>query len=272
MPASSFGDKSLYRKVNFPFLQQVLEDESRIKFYVCNPSTGFFKQLPSPVSDEEDVVTYRIGVGYVSATDDYKVLVGYLEKDPGEDSGVVEAIQIFSLRAHCWKRIEEPGGTGGVYVSPSMALCNETLHWLSFERDQLFAFDLAKEELRTMPLPNFSQDGMNFGDIGVSHEGCLCVLRHCLRPCDSIDFWVMREYGVRDTWTKQFRLFNLMLSDPLDKPWKLIRFLVTQNSTFGWTDYTLARIDHKEEEKHGLYVVRGYPICITDYEESSLDQ
>ncbi|XP_024196454.1 uncharacterized protein LOC112199711 [Rosa chinensis] len=169
MPASSFKDKSSVRKVKFPFLLPggkvtllgscnglvflVVQINFGEYFYTCNPSTGLFKQLPSPGSDE-DHLSYigGGGVDYVSATDDYKVLTAYFE-----EYEEVEVIQMFSLRAQGWTRIEDPGETGSLCLSYSVALSNEALHWLNYEQDQIFAFDLAKEELRTMLVPNFFQ-------------------------------------------------------------------------------------------------------------------
>lgn len=180
---------------------------------IWNPSTGFLHKLPELRLPRECVVTY-FGFGYLSATDDYKVVVGtfYLK-----DSDYVKEVEIFSLRAQIWKRIESPVAFP---MRRDGVLLNETLHWLGWirigilngDKPALFAFDLAKEEFRKMSLPsavkaNICMYGPYEYRLGVSCDGCLYVMRYVLasRVCAIANFWVMREYGARDSWTKLFK-------------------------------------------------------------------
>ncbi|XP_062017006.1 F-box protein CPR1-like [Rosa rugosa] len=116
LDAPWFGDISSVRKLSFPlkepafdvrllgscnglvFVAVVVCDD--FKLYIWNPLMGFFKELPQPGLSTLPVY---YGVGYLSATDDYKLFAGSYGKE----------IEMFSLRAHVWKTIQNPGYNRG---------------------------------------------------------------------------------------------------------------------------------------------------------------
>ncbi|KAM5576785.1 F-box/kelch-repeat protein [Rosa sericea] len=268
----SFGEPSSVRKLSLPFHQQpvrfvkllgscnglvsVAFDEKL--FYIWNPSVRFFKQLPDPPGFSSIFSITFSGVGYVSATDDYKVLVASVWKTE---------VWMFSSRARVWKSIQVAGNSPALYATGHGILLNEALHWVEDEFDhEILVFDLLQEEFRKMCLPNFQQRlGFLPALLGVSFGGCLCVCRRPITACDSIDFWVMREYDVRgDSWTK---LLNFKLSDPSQGP-----IMVMESSIIAkrWTSdgSCLVKIDHEKEEKRG--VILGNSLKMIPYEESLL--
>lgn len=288
----SFGDNSSVRRLNCPFHPPpdrcvtllgscnglVFFSYGYTDFHIWNPSTGFLMKLPDPdFTTLNRYVFSRIvhyygiyGVGYLSSTDDYKVVVAckmhYLSNIYDIEDEV--QVQIFSVRAHFWKRVESPPGL--LNFCPG-TLSNDALHWLNYheEIEIIVAFDLAKEEFRIMRLPIVEEDGNRFTHLGVTFGGCLCVTGYGV--VGSIDFWIMREYNVPESWTK---LFNLNLSNPTDQgqPY-LIPILVTESSIIvkEWTTnrYWLIRIDHKGE-KVGLQTSKGDWVRMIEYEESLL--
>ncbi|XP_062000577.1 F-box protein CPR1-like isoform X2 [Rosa rugosa] len=170
--------------------------------YIWNPSTQFFKKLPDPADRPAKTRLFGCGFGYLSATDDYKVVADFRVSSVDEVKG--KEMHIFSSKANIWKRTEAPPLFDYKFEYEG-TLSNEALHWL--DELGIFAFDLAKEEFQKMPLP--IQDGKvkylgAFGD-------CLCAF-DCAEfyTAGSIDLWVMKKYGVADSWTK---LFNLKVSD-----------------------------------------------------------
>ncbi|KAL6216400.1 hypothetical protein ACLB2K_009623 [Fragaria x ananassa] len=187
-----FGQSSSScRKLSFPFEQQpprechllgscnglVFVALENGKFYVWNPLTGFFKKLPDiGYSSDGTAVLEYCGAGYLSATDNYKVLVGYFLKKQNEDRNT-EMVHIFSLEDHSW-RIVDVDYFGDIFPRHQGMLSNEALHWL-YDGDSgfdLIVFDLAKEEFRIMQLPNVDNDGRSwFGCLLGVVGGCLCV-------------------------------------------------------------------------------------------------
>ncbi|PRQ60386.1 putative F-box domain-containing protein [Rosa chinensis] len=187
-----------------------------------NPSTGFFRNIPCPnfqigmikLTEEENGIGVYYGFGQVSASDDYKLVVI-------PNLGAFMEVQVFSVRANCWKVVKAP------YLSPYRpwseelgTYSNGAIHWVSNREPGIFeppvyAFDLANEEFREMPLPVLSrnEDGVEMTQIRtqVLLGGCLCVMFQDVMPQDAnkyTEFWVMKEYGRPESWVKLFG-FNL---------------------------------------------------------------
>ncbi|XP_062006207.1 uncharacterized protein LOC133723395 isoform X2 [Rosa rugosa] len=168
----------------------------------------------------------------------YKVFVVLVDIVDEKDKAA-----IFSSRAHAWKTVLEE------------------------EEEHRF---------RKMLLPNFHNVtlGPQYSHLGVSVGGCLSLAGYLLDATDCIDVWVMREYDVRDSWTK---LFNLKLSDPPKEQWSYNRILVTETSMVaeifvGNVGRGLVKILKKEEDKCSIYMigVEGDWIDMIEYQESLL--
>ena len=93
----------------------------------------------------------------------------------------------------------------------------------------IYAFDLASEELRQMPVPaGFNQDDEeNCHFVGKQMQtvvhlgGCLCLLsqsRQLYEESDDIGLWMMRDYGVSDSWMKVFEFSEDDLPDGIASP------------------------------------------------------
>ncbi|KAL6226815.1 hypothetical protein ACLB2K_000775 [Fragaria x ananassa] len=189
---------------------------------VLNPATGFLKQFPGPGFPIDEWLLY-CGVGYLPAADDYKVAVAV-----NWERGV--HVVIFSLLDRNWKTIETPGcvhfqGTMGTVL-------NEALHWVDkLDVTGILAFDLEKEEFRIMSVPDLELDDSVYY-VGVYGGVSLCLLRYSDsdRIDDSIDFWVLTEYGLPDSWTKLFILkMEIFPNLTTNRTWDA-RYLVMEKS------------------------------------------
>ncbi|KAL0403429.1 UNVERIFIED_CONTAM: putative F-box protein [Sesamum radiatum] len=122
-------------------------------------------------------------------------------------------VKVYSLRANSWKRILVfkdglPFDDTGKFVSGK-------LHWgrrVGFNsRWEIVSFDLGSEVCGTVEQPRYVEGGFSpsLGVLG----GSLCVL--CDFPKTSVDVWILREYGNRDSWDK-------LVTVPYDlgDPWK----------------------------------------------------
>ncbi|KAK2663945.1 hypothetical protein Ddye_002519 [Dipteronia dyeriana] len=68
--------------------------------------------------------------------------------------------------------------------------------------DSLVGFDLGTEEFRVVPELDYGDLEQDFVlDVGTL-EGCLSAICNYARGV--VDFWVMKEYGVKESWTKLF--------------------------------------------------------------------
>ncbi|KAI8032185.1 F-box protein CPR1 [Camellia lanceoleosa] len=141
------------------------------------------------------------GLGYDSSSDDYKV-VSIAHYDYGSDFDD-NIVSVYSLRISSWGRIEDSpyihtpnGPSPGIFV-------NGALHWFassfvgSNNSTVIASLDLTYENYGDVPSP--VDDFVLFEELSVL-GGCLCML--VSRRCGCKDVWVMKEYGVRDSWTK----------------------------------------------------------------------
>ncbi|XP_062010832.1 F-box protein CPR1-like [Rosa rugosa] len=250
--------------------------------YIWNPSSQFFKKLPDPADLPSKTCLPCYGFGYLSATDDYKVIASFkvsVADDEMEENGSSKEMHIFSSKANTWKRTEAPLDFDFDFYSDSDfggTLSNEALHWLDDEDDGpgIFAFDLAKEEFQRMPLPILLDGEVSYLR---AFRDSLCVFDfENLVPASSIDLWVMQKYGVADSWTN---LFNFKVSNQLGDIYYCLPVSVMETSTFlhkvtrfrDGNFIDLIRIGHTEQkpEMHMLSRNTGLMEMI-EYEETLL--
>ncbi|KAE8713696.1 Pyridoxal phosphate phosphatase-related protein [Hibiscus syriacus] len=153
-----------------------------------------------------------LGFGYDEISNDYKVVKMLRSKTQNSFK-----VMVYSLKADSWKRIDDfpydfpTNYNDGAYV-------NNALHWVGDEIGEfhggqvIFTLDLATEKYYDVPegdtsfkikkcggdCPYFGY--MNAGVLG----GCLCVSRdYSTCPVeDHINVWVVKEYGVKESWTE----------------------------------------------------------------------
>ncbi|KAL6145888.1 hypothetical protein ACLB2K_056572 [Fragaria x ananassa] len=229
--------------------------------YTWNPSTGFLKKLPDPGFSRNGNELILYGVGYLSATDDYRVFV--VSADYENDKEVA----MFSSRAKAWKTLEVDFDES-CFCSNQGILLHEALHWLDTSKE-IVAFNLGQEKhkFRKMLLPlDFNDGGGDYYEnhLGVSAGGYLSLARNLYVCGDCIDIWVMGEYGVLESWNKRF---NLKFSDPHndDIGWKYNHVLVLETGVF-WN------ILQNEEDKCSMYEAEGHWLHMIQYQESTSDR
>ncbi|OMP06136.1 hypothetical protein COLO4_08318 [Corchorus olitorius] len=174
---------------------------------LLNSVTGESRVLCQFSTDDKSTVVNsrcNYGFGYDASTDDYKI-IRFL--------GSPSVVNVFSLRNNCWRSIYyvlEIGQTRDYYMDVRDHLSVEIggfLHW-QFKScgDSVFTFDLAQDKCGKLMIdvPNMGKDYEIVG-IGVL-DGCFYVTREETRRPYQYEIWVMKEYGVAQSWTKLIHL------------------------------------------------------------------
>ncbi|KAF3956130.1 hypothetical protein CMV_018720 [Castanea mollissima] len=196
--------------------------------YLWNPSIRKFKRLPNTCLTR---LSYNVvlGFGYDSLNNDYKVvrLSWTCTKwvPPPE-------VEVYSLSSDSWKRVElgiswRPNvmhyGFDGILAFPFVS---GHLHWMigmikggGQERrytSMILSFDVNSEKFKELPLPDDEESGILPKCI-TSFKGKLALIKFEHAFSELCSIWVMREYGVLDSWNKLCVL-------PIENPTAFIGF------------------------------------------------
>ncbi|RHN73847.1 putative F-box domain-containing protein [Medicago truncatula] len=180
---------------------------------LLNPSIEW-KSKKSPTLDcydDDKWITYD-GFGYDHVHDKYKLLAVLANGFGGQ------VTQIHTFGENSWTTIPNfPFPVGRFSFSGSFV--SGTLNWVgsrcSPNGDVILSFDLANETYKEVLLPE--PDGVN-----VRSNCVLDVLSNCLCVCFESnnthwDFWLMKKYGVAESWTR-------LMMIPLDKILQCLQF------------------------------------------------
>ncbi|KAI3448388.1 hypothetical protein Pfo_005053 [Paulownia fortunei] len=187
-------------------------DSSSKPFYgICNPILGECIKLPR-LTASAPLYTYanHSGFGYCPRMKQYKVIsfmyVTSFDPVNSVDSKRMVA-DVHTLGSDSWRRIENAPCPKRNSFDPFL---HGALHWITSSNrpsELISSFDLEREKFKLVPPPaHFNLQYANkvsWINIGVL-RGCLCI---CYIYEDAeFEVWVMREYGVKESWTKEFSI------------------------------------------------------------------
>ncbi|KAK8506396.1 hypothetical protein V6N12_034130 [Hibiscus sabdariffa] len=172
-----------------------------------NPSTRRSRMLPTArIMFSPRRLSFRVifyGLGYDPISDDFK-LVRLVQFSGRTGELFASEVKVYSLKTNSWRMIKDSPfylkALRGVYG----ALANNALHWVGSEKPSdtrtiIVAFDLGTEEYRAVELPDCL--GGKFCVSLYDMRGCLCVIATHWEV-GVIDIWIMKEYGVKESWIK----------------------------------------------------------------------
>ncbi|PIA47848.1 hypothetical protein AQUCO_01400441v1 [Aquilegia coerulea] len=206
-----------------------------LPYYICNPITGEYIKIP--LSPHNYIDPLGSGIGFDPISNDYKVIciLGSISmvkneswneewwvNSPSrvttvseqwvnpvnkiEDKGEIDideqtVVEVYSLGSATWKKLL----INDVYVSgmiQSTVFVNGCLHWIAYIPDAvILSFNVATEEFKIIQLPPHEND--NERGLMIIREH-LCFLHGF--SCGSKDVWLMTDYGVEDSWTKEYTI------------------------------------------------------------------
>lgn len=169
------------------------DGNDRFMMNLWNPRIQKLKQLPKLMES----VFSAFGFAYDSQNNDYKII--RIAFDPNRFEAA-----IYSLSTNSWRKLEQPTRDKSiylkiVYMDGKHLFFNGALHWISAILDNgvlspiIVAFDVNEERFRVILFPGITK---NCGFL-IDYKGSLAMRGF------ASELWVMKEYGVVESWTKQ---------------------------------------------------------------------
>ena len=174
-----------------------LADSNNV-IYLWNPSIRKFKKLPHTCLGNLNNVT--LGFAYCSENNDYKVVM------TSHSFLSTYEIGIYTLSSDSWRRVEISVKTNVTFCKGMLSpipLVSGALHWMPYVKDEdIMAFDVNSEKFRTLAVPDVSiyEPPLQRTCIA-SFRGKLAFIG---RSGFQYSIWVMRDYGVVESWNKLF--------------------------------------------------------------------
>ncbi|KAF3624239.1 putative E3 ubiquitin-protein ligase UPL1-like [Capsicum annuum] len=151
-------------------------------------------------------ILISFGLGYDLISDDYKIfatVIGtYGHRRPNK---------ILSLKSGSWREIDNH--TRGSCSSGGLAFVRGAFHWIL--KDDLLkyfviSFNISNEVYGEISLPeeicNICIGGYVISSVSIL-QGMLCAYCTCRdTEADTFKLWIMKDYGVKESWTKLFTM------------------------------------------------------------------
>lgn len=169
---------------------------------MCNPVLGEYITIPCANRNDEWLI---VGLGFCIGTNVYKVFK--------LNNQATEA-EIYTIGAGgAWRSIGPPPSEDFNNLSFNNFL-HGAVHWIDYVGSStsskvIQSFDFEREQFRSLSLPSLlAKNQFSYSLTLEVIGGCLhlCVLEDGARQ---LDMWVMKEYGVQESWTKILAFENL---------------------------------------------------------------
>ncbi|XP_004301822.1 PREDICTED: F-box/kelch-repeat protein At3g23880-like [Fragaria vesca subsp. vesca] len=186
---------------------------SKVSTIIWNPSIRKIVILPRPSIKSPTICMqthHAFGFGYDAQSNDYKVL-RILKSEDERLVTKLREVEVYSLARNTWKRLScdtFPACLKSVrWCTGKYVFVNNALHWAQYrdsemEKYIIVSFDMAGELFSEIEMPEaLSNEPKNL--ILVARYGESLAL---IDVKSGFDIWVMKEYGVVQSWTKIARI------------------------------------------------------------------
>ncbi|KAF7837207.1 F-box/kelch-repeat protein [Senna tora] len=171
---------------------------------VWNPSIRISKKSPYLDIQRREGSYTIYGFGYDHLTDKYKVVAIFCYDSDGRGAYKTE-VKVYTLGSNSWRRIQE--FPSGVPYDDMGKFVSGTLNWLASRTSAsrssfvVISLDLGKESYVELSQPDY-EAGVSTLTLGVLRD-CLCILSHYGTYSN---VWIMKDFGVKESWTKLLRI------------------------------------------------------------------
>uniref|UniRef100_A0A5B7BZG2 F-box domain-containing protein n=1 Tax=Davidia involucrata TaxID=16924 RepID=A0A5B7BZG2_DAVIN len=172
--------------------------------YLWNPSIRKLKTLPNSCFSYQcldEKTSVELGLGFDCHTNDFKVIRILHLYEP--------VVEVYTLSKNSWRKIEVIAPW--IFTAESPVFLNECLHWRAIYpgevwREFILTFNIHEEVFGELMLPDY-EDGD--ATVKVYKESLALFVWGNLDDDEGPDccyIWMMREYGVAESWVKLFTI------------------------------------------------------------------
>jgi F-box interacting protein len=196
--------------------------------YYCyslwNPSIHRALSLPEPnfTLSLHAIFNHSHGFGYDPSTNDIKLIRLVYLRGRDYKVKVPPLVEIYTLNTCSWRAIAAPAPSYIVNERCLSVFVNGASHWVAHTppeegtfRNVIVAFDMVDEVFHEIPVPDCFVGKLYLNMTVAVLDGLLCLVPFNERMEEqSFSIWIMKEYGIGESWTK---LFNIHISQGLKR-------------------------------------------------------
>ncbi|KAF7139808.1 hypothetical protein RHSIM_Rhsim06G0171400 [Rhododendron simsii] len=169
----------------------------------CREGNLKTNKVPPPVSMLDRPGDIVIGFGVVPMTKKYKVLAIVDFPLHGDFNRLQQKVFVYTLGDTTWKQLKDNSSVLRFGQSACKAFANGALHWVS-DAKLIVSFNMDTEEFSVIPRPELE---LGCGSFTLrAFQGKLMILNTSFG--DRIEIWVMKNYGVAESWTHSFTVYE----------------------------------------------------------------
>ncbi|KAK3011900.1 hypothetical protein RJ639_011420 [Escallonia herrerae] len=179
-------------------------------YHVYNPITGEHVVVQQTV--RASFMPIDCALGFSRRANEFKVMRFLVVT---QSRTIVKGLEvdIQTVGSNSWRSIGETPYWPHL-SSISSPFLNGALHWICYAAQMILSFDFDEEHFQPIPTPSQHFDNF-YHTVGLgSLEGRLCMCYHKPHSTDPLDIWVMNNYGVKESWTKQFVIDKIIDAFP----------------------------------------------------------
>nr|GMD16512.1 F-box/kelch-repeat protein At3g23880-like [Ipomoea batatas] len=159
----------------------------RKHIFLWNPSThSCTKVLDLPLLKNKAPADVVSGLCYLPSTGDYKAVLLFYNNGNA---------MVASLKNKDWRKVPFP------YKADYGVNFHNTLHWGAPQT--IIYFEAESDEFKELSTPESHKRSSFILGLGII-DGCLCMVCEGNERGEELQVWVMKEYGVKESWVSQF--------------------------------------------------------------------
>ncbi|AES95608.1 F-box protein interaction domain protein [Medicago truncatula] len=170
---------------------------------VCNPIIGEFIRLPEAIGIANTRKPICAALGFQPKTNEYKVIRMWKRCDGWCYKSDVMVVEMHTLGTATWRNVEvDPMFSFTRLGSPTCV--NGALHWINYDDKNktrsILCFNFESEKFQSFPSPPHPHH-KRLSITMVELKGFLYI---CESTVNSCVVWLMKKYGIGESWTRVF--------------------------------------------------------------------